>query len=62
MTLEKYRQLRGLKIREVAEELGTDYSTVWRWLAGTRTPEPDSIRKIGDWSQGAITANDWIRS
>jgi transcriptional regulator with XRE-family HTH domain len=56
--LKAYRELRRLTQADVAEQLGTDQVNVCRWEDGT-IPRPDMVRKIRNWSGGAVTAEDF---
>lgn len=60
MRLEDYRKLRGLTGSEAAEELEVDQATYWRWEVGKATPTTANIRKIREWSKGAVTADDLV--
>jgi transcriptional regulator with XRE-family HTH domain len=36
--IQDYRRDRGLTLRQLADALGVDIMTVWRWEHGRRTP------------------------
>lgn len=44
--LREARQERGLKLRELAEQLGRDPGMLSRWETGERTPRPDQVAQI----------------
>ena len=56
--LKAYRELLGLTQADVAERLGTDQANVCRWEDGT-IPRIEMVRKIREWSGGAVTAEDF---
>ena len=58
MKLKAYRELRLLTQAEVAEQLGTHTANVCRWEDGT-IPRIEMVRKIREWSGGAVTAEDF---
>ena len=58
MKLKQYRELRQMTQAEVAEQIGTDKTNVCRWEDGT-IPRADMVRKIREWSGGAVTAEDF---
>lgn len=60
MTLNAYRALRGLTIRELAAELGKPFSTVAHWCGGNRRPDWADIPNIERVTNGAVTANDFV--
>lgn len=51
------RQAAALSLREVAEALGVDVATCWRWEHGRATPRPEAARR---WMEllDAIEAED----
>jgi transcriptional regulator with XRE-family HTH domain len=52
-----YRQTRELTVERAAEELGVSKATVSRIENGKQELSADLIRRIHDWSGGAVTAN-----
>ncbi|MGG5811443.1 helix-turn-helix domain-containing protein [Falsiroseomonas sp. CW058] len=61
MTLEQYRQSRGLTLAELARELGLhDARSVHRYLHGERIPRPAVMRRIMAVTGGAVTASDFF--
>ena len=59
MLLQKYIDLRQLTQRQAAEELAVPSSTMHRWCAGECVPRPDEMRRIIQWSDGAVMPNDF---
>jgi transcriptional regulator with XRE-family HTH domain len=45
-TLRKLRQMRVLTLRELEEERGVSYNTIWRLENGYRQARPSTIRKL----------------
>jgi transcriptional regulator with XRE-family HTH domain len=45
-TLRKLRQMRVLTLRELEEESGVSYNTIWRLENGYRQARPSTIRKL----------------
>lgn len=63
MKLEAYRTKKRLSRFQAAQEIGVDTSTIWRWETGKGEPKPAQIRRIVEWSNGKVTANDfWGRA
>lgn len=60
MQLEQYRKLRKLSRRAAAIELKCAENTLYRWEKGRQTPRPKDLKKIREWSGGAVTANDFF--
>lgn len=60
MRLFEYRKLKQLSRQQAADQIGVNASTYWRWEKSITTPKPVDIRKIFNWSNGAVTANDFI--
>lgn len=61
MLFQKYRELRGLSRAQAAAELKTNRVTVYRWEQGHTAPSWSAIRKVSDWSDGAVTTDDMLR-
>ena len=59
MTIDQYIKLKGLSYIAAAAELGVDYSTLYRWINSGSMPRPATLKKIREWSNGAVTANDF---
>lgn len=60
MTLDAYRTLRGLTIRQLAAELGKPFTTVAYWCSEKRRPEWRDIPTIVRATNGAVTAEDFV--
>jgi predicted DNA-binding transcriptional regulator AlpA len=60
MTIDQYIQLKRMTYLAAAEELGVDYTTLYRWINAETMPRPAMLKKIKEWSNGAVTANDFI--
>lgn len=60
MTLQAYLKLAGKTEAAFAREIGVYQSSVWRWVRGERTPNPQTLRRISVATEGAVTANDFI--
>lgn len=60
MKLREYLDATGRRPAELAEDLAVADNTVRRWLAGTRTPNPDQMRAIHAHTKGLVQPNDWI--
>lgn len=59
MQLAKYIELRGISQREAAEQLGVSKSAMNYWCSGTQIPRPADMRRIVEWSNGAVMPNDF---
>lgn len=59
MKLLDYRKKLRLTRREASAQLGVTESTLFRWERG-RVPRAEDMRKIRNWSDGAVTADDMI--
>lgn len=60
MQLIEYRKLRSLTRLQVAGELQTTENTVYRWETGKQMPRRDDLKRIKQWSGGAVTADDFV--
>lgn len=60
MTIDDYIKLTRKTYLSAAAELGVDYTTLYRWINSETMPRPAMLKKIKKWSQGAVTANDFI--
>ena len=58
--LRAYRKKAGLSQEELAETLCVGKSAVSKWEAGTRSPRPNVMVRIGSITGGAVTANDFF--
>lgn len=59
MKIDEYIKLRRITYIKAAEELKVDYSTLYRWINSGAMPRPAKLKKIREWSSGAVTANDF---
>lgn len=59
MTIDKYIKLKKLSYLKAASELGVDYTTLYRWINTGSMPRPAMLKKIREWSDGSVTANDF---
>jgi transcriptional regulator with XRE-family HTH domain len=44
-----------LELRELSDDLGFSFSTVFRWLEGRSAPHPSIWPRIVDWVMAALT-------
>lgn len=51
---------KGKTIAEAAGEMGIPVQTVYGWLSGKRFPRREHLHKFVEYTQGAITANDFF--
>ena len=59
MTIDQYIKLKRMTYVEAAAELGVDYTTLYRWINSGSMPRTETLKKIREWSDGAVTANDF---
>lgn len=59
MTIDNYIKLKRMTYKKAAEELGVHYTTIYRWIEAGTMPEKPMLKKISEWSEGAVTANDF---
>jgi len=45
---------------DFAERIGCEQPSVSRFVAGTRIPSPDLMRRIAEATNGEVTANDFF--
>lgn len=60
-TLEKWVRARGVRIVQVATDLGVGRLALHRYMAGRVMPRPETIRTIERVSEGAVTSADLVR-
>lgn len=61
MDLETYRvSVKEIGPTEAAKELGVSYVRYWRWEKRKAVPTAGAMKKIMKWSEGQVTANDFI--
>ncbi len=62
MKLATYRKtIRGIGPVEAAKELGVSYVRYWRWEHDQSMPRKTALQKIEKWSEGHVTANDFVK-
>lgn len=44
--LERYRKRKKLSRGALADEIGVDRTTIWRWENGTRVPDRSQLAKV----------------
>ena len=59
MKLKKYRELKGLTMKQAAAEVGVTNVCWLYWEAGKRIPEEANMAAIVRWSGGAVMPNDF---
>lgn len=60
MTLDEYRKEKGLTYNDIAAAIGLgNPMTVMRYCKGQRIPKPDMMKKIYDFSGGAVAPSDY---
>lgn len=60
MKLREYLDATGRKAGDLAADLNVAENTVRRWLAGTRTPDPEMMRTIHAATKGLVQPNDLV--
>lgn len=45
-TIRREREAKGLRIRELAEQVGVSFATIARWEAGTRRPGLMNLQRL----------------
>jgi len=60
MKMIEYRRLRRQTRKQVADELQTTITTVYRLETGRHGASAEMLKRIGTWSNGAVTANDLV--
>lgn len=59
MKLIDYLERENKGIPKAASELIIPYITLQRWILGTRLPRPENMKKIIEWSHGAVQPSDF---
>lgn len=54
------RRNRGMTRAELARIINRDPMTVYRYERGLRTPSPEVIQRLIDWSEGRLTLADFL--
>ena len=63
MKLIDFMQAKGLSHREVADAIGIKgVNTIYRYNSGDRYPSPRVLRRIHEFTNGAVTANDFFHA
>jgi hypothetical protein len=62
MDLQKYLETKEISLEKASNELGFPYESVRRYALGYVIPRPEKIKKITEWSNGEVTANDFINN
>lgn len=60
MQLREYLDAMDLKVTAFAQQIGVSDPTVYRWLNGTRVPDPEMMRKVHLATRGMVQPNDWV--
>lgn len=58
MHVAEYLASKGLKPTEAAEQTGFSAMAFTHWVNGRSMPKRDTLTKLGEWSEGAITGPD----
>jgi len=59
MNLQQYRELAGLTLEQLAEQLRVPYGTLLGWVYGTRRPSVEDTRRIETCTGGAVRLDDF---
>ena len=59
MTLDQYLSFTATSRRVFAERIGVSQVSITRYLAGSRLPRPDEMRRIYDATGGMVSADDF---
>lgn len=59
MRLENWRKLAGKERSDVAAFVGVTVEAVRLWESGNRIPHRNQMKRLGELSEGAVTANDF---
>lgn len=61
MDLRTYRKLASLTLAQMADKMGLPHeSTVARHERGVRFPDPETIKKYSDITDGSVNYQDWV--
>lgn len=58
MNLDEFRKKNDLTYRSLATQLGYNYSLVYKWCTGERTPSLKAAKKIQEKTNGKVTVLD----
>lgn len=62
MNLNEWCDITGKSKKEIARQLGgISPRSVFRWATAERFPKPAELVKISEITQGAVTANDFVK-
>lgn len=61
MTLKEFMEKNGYSIRGIALFLEIDYTSIAKYVTGTRMPNLKNAKKIKEKTRGAIDYDDWFR-
>mgnify|MGYP001557873204 len=61
MRLEHWLNRRAVTPKELAEKLGVDLSTIYRYLDGTRRPAWPVLQRLEAITKGAVQASDFFQ-
>ena len=66
MLLLDYLKSNSITKYRAAKELNVAWTTIWRWCLPAddnrrSIPQPDQMRSIQTWSDGKVTANDFVK-
>lgn len=59
MLLSNFLKLIKKTTNQAATELGFSQADISRYCTGKSIPRPERMKKIEDWSNGAVTPNDF---
>lgn len=59
MRLSEYVSIENLSIPQVAEQFNVTVEAVRSWIKGIKIPNPENMVAIYEWSNGAVTPNDF---
>lgn len=62
MKLQEYLDRNNKKVSDLAGDLNLRHTVVLRWVRGKRYPRPESMQKIFEYTNGAVTPNDFLIS
>lgn len=63
MKLSEYMEAESLTPADVAQKIGVQsVATIYRYTAGTRRPSSKMLRRIHEFTNGAVTANDFFHA
>jgi transcriptional regulator with XRE-family HTH domain len=60
MRLSKWMEREGVTAAQFAADLGASRDGVHKWMQRQRVPRPEHLRKIYDYTKGAVTPTDFV--